>query len=573
MSMLKTSGSADAIHASRRRVTFVVAIAASALQAFVFSRASVSAQANAGSFGPANPSEACAALASLDLGPGKKIAIEFLRAGQSTSDAADKPLPPFCRIRVRSALSTDSSIEHELWLPAAAWNGRFLGTGNGAWAGRIDSTALAEGLGKGFAVANTDMGTSPVADGAFAVGHPIRWLDYGQRATHDMTVVAKALIHAFYGHPARYSYFEGCSTGGFQGQREAELFPSDYDGIVAGHPGDRRSAKVISLLYNYMQPKLHPEGIIPNAKLMMMYKAVLATCAGQGGGRPDDPFVTVPTACNGKPESLLCRAAENDTCLTQAQVDMANRFYSPWVLKSTGQEVYPGLPRGTELGWSEYMDAAKDHDPPHAAVVRSILGANHDFWTSDWDRDVAAYMAVQGALWADAAPTGLASFRNRGAKMLIHFGLNDTSSFYDVAQYYEGIQREIARSERLTDAAAGRQLRESIRLFTLPGVEHCGGGNGPNTMDTLSALMLWVEKGVTPRRIDATWVARPGRFPASLGRPMTRPSCPYPEVARYNGQGDPDRAESFHCGLPELTTGTARVSLPTNPVWLQRSPP
>lgn len=511
---------------------------------------------------PADPAGACAALSSIDLGPGKIVRTTFLSEGFKPSPAGELvQVPPFCRVALHSALSTDSSIHHEVWLPARGWNGRFLGTGNGGWAGRLVYRALAAGVRRGFAVANTDMGTSPVEGGAFAVGHPVRWLDYGQRATHDMTTAGKALVSAYYGRAARFSYFEGCSTGGFQGLRAAELFPDDYDGIIAGHPGDRRAAKVMSLLFNFMQPKLHPEGILSNDDLMMMHEAVLDECAGKGGGLPDDPFVTVPTACEWKPESLLCRDGNASDCLTQAQVDMANRLYRPWVLPSTGEHVFAGLPRGTELGWNKYMEAADEPDPPHAGIVRSILGAGHDFLASDWDRDVTTYLTVQGALWADGPPTDLARFREQGGKMLIPFGLNDTSTFYDAAEYYEGVQHEIARSASLSDTSAGTRIRESMRLFTLPGVEHCGGGNGPNEIDALTPLMTWVETGVAPERIDATWVKTNG-FGASLGRPMSRPSCAYPQVAKYVGDGDVSRAESFRCGPPDVPSAKARVSRP-----------
>lgn len=435
---------------------------------------------------PANPAAVCAALNDVEWGLGKTLQAEFTAGGFKAAGMEQVlQTPPFCRVILHSSLSVGSSIKHEVWLPASSWNGRLLSTGNDGWAGSINHQSLAQGVSKGFASANTDMGTATADDNGLAVGHLVRWLDYGQRATHDMTASAKAVIVAFYGRPPSYSYFQGCSTGGFQGLRSAELFPADYDGIIAGHPGNRRAAKVISILHNFMQPKLHPEGVIPNDKLMMMHKAVLKACAGIGGGLPDDPFVTVPTACKWKPETLMCKGKAQTHCLTKAQVEMADFYYRPWIIKSTGQQVFPGLPRGSELGWASYMSAVKERDPPHAHIVRSIFGAKIDFRTSDWDRDVATYLTIQGALWGDRPPTALTGFRQRG-KMLVHVGMNDTSTFYDVADYYEGVQAEIAKSEHLSNEAAGVRLRESVRMYTLPGVSHCGGGNGPNTMDLLT---------------------------------------------------------------------------------------
>jgi feruloyl esterase len=503
------------------------------------------------------------ALNTADLGPYKKLKSELVTTGfKAPGTGQTIQTPDFCRVELHSSLSFGSSIKHEVWLPANGWNGRLLGTGNSGWAGSIRYRALAKGLEKGFATANTDLGTAPGADGAYTFGDPVKWLDYGQRATHDMTASAKALITAFYGQAQSYSYFEGCSTGGFQGLRNAELFPADYDGIVAGHPGDRRAAKVIAILRNYMQPKLHPEGILPNDKLMMMHNEVLKACAGQGGGLPDDPFVAVPTACTWQPKLLLCGARAQPDCLTRAQVEMAEFYYRPWIINTTRAQVFPGLPRGTELGWAKYMEAAHEWDPPHASIIRSILGASLDFRNSDWDRDVATYLTIQGELWGDTPPKDPAAFRQRGGKMLVYFGLNDTSTFYDVAEYYEGVQAEIAKSEGLNDKTAGVRIRESIRLFTLPGVEHCGGGNGPNTMDPLTPLMTWVEKGVPPERIEARWVASSNSFEASLGRPMSRPICAYPQIARYVGHGRKDKAESFRCAHPELPEAITRKSLP-----------
>lgn len=513
--------------------------------------------------GPANPAAACADLNTVDWGLGKTLKAEFITGRFKVPEAGQvMQTRPFCRVVLHSALSVGSSINHEVWLPASGWNGRFLGTGNGGWAGNFDYRSLSQGLGKGFTTANTDMGTAPVDDGAFAVGYPVRWLDYGQRATHDMTTSAKALIAAFYGQPASYSYFQGCSTGGFQGLRNAQLFPADYDGIIAGHPSNRRAAKVISILHNFMQPKLHPEGIIPNSKLMMMHKAVLKACAGKGGGLPDDPFVTVPTACTWQPEALLCKGEAQPNCLTKAQVDMANFYYRPWIIKSTGEQVFPGLPRGTELGWASYMESANEWDPPNAGIVRSILGVKTDFRTIDWDRDVATYLTIQGALWGDKPPTDLAAFRQHGGKMLVYFGMNDTSTFYDVAEYYEGVQAEIAKAGHLSDEMAGVKIRESFRMFTLPGVSHCGGGNGPNTMDLLTPLMSWVEKGTVPQRIDAIWVESPNRFDASVGRPMSRPICAYPQVAKYIGHGGTTKAQNFNCSKADIPDAMARKAFP-----------
>ncbi|MDA9096047.1 tannase/feruloyl esterase family alpha/beta hydrolase [Porticoccaceae bacterium] len=500
-----------------------------------------------------NADAKCEALISSVLAFSKVIKAEVIKGNitqaipRINSQKVDE-IPAFCRVVVHTSFSTDSSVNSEVWLPLSNWNGRFLGVGNGGFAGVIRYHGMLSGIQRGFVVANTDMGTRPLKNGVFpAIAHPIKWLDYGRRSTHGMTVIGKALTQEFYSRGPDYSYWQGCSTGGFQGQRNAQYFPDDYDGIIAGNPGNRRANKVMGLLYNFMQPKFHPKGIISDQKLMLMHKAVLKQCAGLSGGLADDPFLANPYACDWKPETLLCKSSDKSKCLTQAQVVMANKLYSPFVLKSSGKMVWPGLPRGTELGWKVYMDHANQPEPPHADAVRSILGSEHNFSTSDWDHDVETYLQIQGFFWGDADNTDLSAFQKRGGKILSYFGWNDTSTSYDTTNYYQALERHLQTQYNLNVNQAAVKLREFYRLFMMPGVEHCGAGNGPNTIDALTPLMLWVEEGVAPERIHASWTETPGHFPASLGRPLSRPLCPYPLVANYNGFGDKTKAESFSC--------------------------
>jgi feruloyl esterase len=513
--------------------------------------------------GESRDAQRCQELSRLQI-PDAKVVGTFLISGDVGLDTSKRKLSgTACRVVVESSLSTGSAIKHEIWLPIDNWNGRFLGLGNGGWGGVIkysvpdgaNDMALIEGVNRNFATANTDMGAAGIFDSSNASAIPVKWLDYGQRATHDMTRVAKIVIARFYGRPPEHSYFRGCSTGGFQALRNAQFFPDDYDGIISGHAGNERARKIVAIIRNYMLPKLHPEGILPNDKLLLMHRAVLKACAGKGGGLASDPFVTVPQSCQWKPETLVCRGKAGKNCLSEAQVDLANRLYSPMTLKSSGEEIFPGLPRGTELDWEDFMKSAKDVDPPHAAVIRTIMGAQYDFRKNDWDRDVETYLRIQGPLWADGPNADLSRFRARGGKLIAHFGLNDMSSFYDFANYYRSVERAVGKTDGVGDEQAAADLRTFFRLFTMPGVEHCGGGNGPNTFDALAPLMDWVEKGQAPDRIDAYWTDQhPGSFATSLGEPMSRPLCPYPQVALYTGSGDPKAANNFVCGAPRLSS-------------------
>lgn len=505
----------------------------------------------------------CDDLASMEFEVSKVVETEIV-AGEFRTPTGQtmENLPEFCRVVIHTSFSTDSSVNSELWLPVSGWNGRFLGTGNGGMAGAIRYTSfdagipdgrMAGGLRKGFAVANTDMGTSHPEGEPFPVlDHPVKWWDYGRRSTHEMTVVSKKIVQAFYGQPAEYSYFSGCSTGGFQSLRLVQDHPHDYDGILAGHPGPNRSAKVVGIQYNYMLPKLFPEGRIPNDKLMLMHKAVLNECAGSGGGHPTDPFLTSPYECKWDPSALLCTSTDETDCLTEAQVEMANRYYLGFQSPRTKEFFFPGLPRGTELGWEEYMVAADEEEPPHAGVTRSILGSDFDFWKSDWDRDAETFIQIMSQNW-NTTETDLSRFQNAGGKLLMFFGYNDTSTSHDTTNYYEAVRAGIQSrggletGTALTEEQAQQRLQSFYRLFMMPGMEHCRGGNGPNAFDGLAVLTKWVEEGVSPDRITAEWRPRPNHFPASLGAPMTRPLCLYPKVAHYKGSGDTASAESFVC--------------------------
>jgi hypothetical protein len=507
----------------------------------------------------------CAALTALDLGPSKVTKAEILSGETAARVGLDQQalarqlidLPAFCRAVVFTSGGQDSAINTEVWLPVANWNGRFLGKGNGGFAGRLSYGALADGLRRGFAVGHTDMGTGPKTDGSGAIGHPVKWYDFGWRSTHSMTVAGKAIAEKFYAAAPTYSYFQGCSTGGYQGLRLAQFFPDDYDGILSGNAGNRRAAKIIAQTYYGMQVKLNQAGKLSVAKLMAMHKDVLKQCAGVGGGLKDDPFLANPYACDWKPERLACKGAETDSCLTPAQLKLANIFYSPIVLKSTGETIWPGRPPGAELGWAfdgrggELMNVPEAGDPPHAAVIRSILGENHDFRKSDWDRDVDTFIKIQGMLLGDGKNTDLSAFQKSGGKLLSTFGWSDGSTSYDMTGYYDAVEADLKRRTGASDEQAASEIRGFTRLFMAPGMGHCGGGNGPNVFDALSPLMKWVEEGTAPERIIAAWkpspVGTPVPFTASLARAMTRPLCVYPLVAHYDGSGSKDDAASFTC--------------------------
>jgi feruloyl esterase len=444
-------------------------------------------------------------------------------------------LPPFCRVAAILHPSSDSAIRIELWMPETGWNGRLEGTGNGGFAGNLAYGALASGLKHGYAVVNTDMGmaTPPGEDATVFVGRPERWKDWGYRSTHEMTVEAKRLVAAFYERPATHNYFVGCSTGGEQAWMEAQRFPDDYDGIAGGAPANNRTGVHESILWNFVSTEQTPEDHIPTAKLGALAKAVMNACDRLDGVA--DGIIGDPSKCAFDPASVECSGSDNDNCLTSQQVAVVRRLYAGPKNPRTGQQIYPGMPKGSELGW-DHLGPGSSGQPPYAPIFTWVFGRDWNWRTFDFDGSVAA---VEQKLAADVNATSpsLDSFRKRGHKLLIYHGWSDWLVVPD-----ESIKYRNTLASRY-----GQNLSDFYRLFMVPGMTHCSGGVGPDHLDALTAVVDWVEKGRAPDKMVAS------QFPAhqDFGPPLrTRPLCPYPEVAQYLGHGSIDDEANFSCEAP-----------------------
>jgi feruloyl esterase len=258
----------------------------------------------------------------------------------------ERPLPPHCRVAAVLRPTSGSHIEMELWLPEA-WNGKFLAVGNGGWAGSISFSAMAGGLEAGYAVASNDTGHRG-GSAAFAVGAPEKVVDFAWRAMHEMTRHAKQIVAAYYQEPARYSYYEGCSTGGRQGMMAAQRFPADFDGIIAGAPVYNQLALNASQLHRMKELIENRAMALPPNKVRLLHEAVLAACEATDGVH--DGFLNDPLACDFEPESLLCSGNDGADCLTPEQVRAARDVYAG-VYSRDGALIYPGHARGFELGW------------------------------------------------------------------------------------------------------------------------------------------------------------------------------------------------------------------------------
>lgn len=442
-------------------------------------------------------------------------------------------LPPFHRVAMTLKPTPESNIRVEVWLPHE-WNGRFLGTGNGGGGGNINYWALETGLKRGFAVANTDLGTSPSA--VEAAGYPEKWKDFGYRATHEMTVAAKRAIEEFYGRPPLYSYFTGCSTGGQQALMEAQRFPEDYDGIIAGAPANNRTHLHTGFLWNHRATNREPGLHFTQRQIEGIVNAVVRGNAGSDGGAPDDDFLT-------DPRMAAIDYRRLDTLLSPAQIEVLKELYAGPVNPRTGERIYTPYPPGSEIDglgivYQQENSVIADQFYPFFWA----FGSDFDWRRFDFDADLAKVDSLLAPI-LNANNPDLGEFKSRGGKLLMYSGTCDAIvPMQDAINYYE---RVIEKEGNL------RKTQTFFRYFIVPGMKHCGGGPGPCDFgqslalhspmspenDILTALVEWVEKGRAPERFIATGWAD-GKVK------LRRPLFPYPLFPEYRG-GDPSRPESF----------------------------
>jgi feruloyl esterase len=436
-------------------------------------------------------------------------------------------LPAHCRVVAIAAPSPDSRIAFEVWLPASNWNGKLQVVGNGGWAGSISYPALATALQDGYATASTDTGHEG-GNALFAVGHPEKLIDFAYRAVHETTAQAKALIAAFYDRGPRLSYWTGCSTGGRQGLMAAQRYPADFDAILAGAPANAQTAMHAYDLSIAVPTLLDPAGALPAPTLARLNQAVLTACDARDG--VTDGLITNPRACTFDPATLTCRGGSGDDCLTAAQIATVTRVYAPAGTR-TGAMVFPGKELGSELGWSVVSGGAAPPGVSLGSFIAAYDDPNWDWRGFDLDRDLGVLNDRIGFI--NATDPDLTAFKNRGGKLLLYHGWNDTAiSPGNSVRYYASVLETM-----------GPDQGDWIRLFMAPGMAHCGGGPGPNRVDFLGALERWRESGVAPAQLTAS------RLTGNRAD-MTRPLCPFPQVAEYLGAGNPNDAANFVCKAP-----------------------
>ena len=506
----------------------------------------------------------CDSLASFKLSDGKITSAELVAAGAFTppgaggmlaggpgGNAVYKSAPAFCRITATLTPTSDSEIKIEVWMPVENWNGKLVGIGNGVWAGSISHSALAEPLAKGYATVATNAGHDGNGmSGAFAAGHPEKLIDFGYRAVHEMTVKAKMFLEAFYGQKERRSLWVSCSTGGRQGLMASYRYPDDFHGISSMAPANPMVGLMISTMWaNYASTK-EADRKLSMPQLMAANRAYIAACDEKDGVK--DGIVGDPERCNFDPASIQCKEGASGDCLTAAQAAALRDIYGYVKNARTGENIFAGFEPGSEQ-MLMMLTSGDEPFPVATSYFRDLVFADPkwDFKTFDYDKDVDVARKFGSAI-IDVPPEGPIKFLEGGGKLLLSHGWADgLIPARNTVDFYQS----------LTANLKDEKLKDSVQLFMLPGVGHCSGGDGPSVVDLLSELDQWVETGKKPERIIATRPAVPAKPAAKTGQPqtpvkpqaqaqtpeMTRPLCPWPQVAVYKGAGDTNNAASFEC--------------------------
>jgi feruloyl esterase len=439
-----------------------------------------------------------------------------------------------CRVKIVARPVVDSEIQIEVWLPPKeSWNGRLLGTGNGGYSGALSYPTMETALKAGYAVTGSDTGHTGHTGGdlKFGLGHPEKIIDWSYRAVHVMTDVAKLVARNYYGQFPEKAYFTGCSTGGQQALSEAQRYPADYDGIIAGDPGNDRIRLNVGFLWSWAATHHGSEEILSADKLRLVTRAFKESCDAKDGLK--DGLIDDPRKCGFDPGTLLCKGGSTDGCLSTDEVAAIRKVYGGARNPRTGKQIFPGWVPGSEAGWMGYFVG---HPEP----------ARTDFWrywifgdpqwspsTFDYDRDVE--WAESKLSYAAATDANLELFRKRQGKLILYQGWADpVVPPEDTIGYYDAVTRASGGSTAVSGFA---------RLFMVPGMGHCPGGDGPSVFDPLPVLDTWVSRDIAPTRMAASHM--------TAGKSdRTRPLCPYPQVARRKGSGSIDEAESFACVAP-----------------------
>jgi Tannase and feruloyl esterase len=443
---------------------------------------------------------------------------------------------PLCRVIAYATPVSDSHIDFEIWLPESTkWNGKFEAVGNGGFIGQINYGELDAGLTLGFAVAGTDTGHKG-NDESWALGHPQKLIDWAYRSVHVMTLASKQIVKAYYGQPAKLAYWDGCSTGGKQGLTEAQKYPDDFDGIVAGAPANyitHLQAGSVYMSWVSLRDGISGPEYLPPSKYPALHDAALAACDAMDGVK--DGVIEDPMLCHFNPKTIECKGEGGNGCLTAPQLKTAQEIYAGAKF-SDGKQIYPGMEPGSELGWRAMAGGPEPVGIGDGFFKYMVFdNPNWDFRTFNVDKDTRYADKKIGSI-VNAIDPNLEAFEAHGGKLVMYHGWADQLiAPGNSVNYYKSVVAKMGGLEK---------TQQFARLFMVPGMMHCQGGAGPSTFDALTAVEKWREDGVAPAKIIASKSAK--------GQVVeTRPLCPYPQAAIYKGSGSTNDAANFVCGNPK----------------------
>jgi feruloyl esterase len=477
---------------------------------------------------------ACEALTQTSITNGTVISAQSIEAGafspptqmNAAASAAFKSLPAFCRVTLRLTPTPDSDIRVEVWLPQSGWNRKLQAAGNGGLGGAISYPALATSVTAGYAAVATDTGhVGGNAD--FVAGHHEKLVDFAYRAIHEMTVAAKTLVTARYDTPPARSYFSSCSTGGRQALIEAQRFPADFDGIVAGDASWDQMRLYGARVWLNVFVNREPGAALPASKLPMIHKAVLDKCDAADGVK--DGVIEDPARCAFDYSTLACSGEDRPDCLTKPQVESAKAMASPIVDHRSGAVLHPGrYYPGSELGWNAVGGPTPSGESLEG-MTKIVFKPGWDYHSIRVPDDVERAVKADDGLLYGGDPN-LTPFFGRGGKLLMYHGWADPLVTPDTS---------LIMFKRIKEAV-GPAADRSLALFMVPGMAHCQGGPGTDVFDKAAVIDAWVSSNTKPQSIVASHMTG-----ATVDR--TRPLCAYPAVAQYVGSGSTDEARNFRC--------------------------
>jgi len=442
-------------------------------------------------------------------------------AGPSSFLGKDPPQPiaidaTFCRIEGVIKPTPDSDIRFEVWLPPAEkWNGKLEAVGNGGFAGSLIYPSMKWALDQGYATTATDTGHQGGSlDAGWALGHPERIADFGWRGVHETAIASKAVVAEYYGKPATRAYFAGCSDGGREALMEAQRFPLDFNGIVAGAPAAAWNRLFANALADN-QVLSAPDAWLSPDDLALVTKETLAACGGENGVLPD------PLACRFDPASLICKSGQNSACLSAAKVSALKSIYAG-PRDDKGVSIFPGFAQGGETGAGAWPLWLTGTEPKRLQGTLLYFFATGFFSSLVYDKTITdlttlkldqtlSDASAKTAMALDAESLDLTAFKAAGGKLIQYHGWNDAAIPPAASiQYYDSVAAKMGGES---------SILPFYRLFMAPGMEHCGRGPGANAIgavfglpapkhdpahDVVAAIAHWVEDGVAPDSLTAT---------------------------------------------------------------------